>query len=142
MKTRAPPEAFTRAHAVDDEMPGLPEREERPPLSPFRWTWRSSPHPELQLTEHEGPLGALRQMARMEGRMRDGTIFREMRTRLQLGLQEVADGWGVSAVEVGEVERGLRGFPETDDLNAALQQLWMWHMERRGQCLASSRGGA
>lgn len=118
-----------------------PEPPFREPLSRHRFTWRTCASAAVPATAHEGPLGALAEAARREGAQRDGRIFRGTRTRLQLGLQEVADGWSASAVEVGELERGARQFPETDDLNAALQQLWLWHVERRGQRAASSTGG-
>ena len=102
----------------------------RKSLSPWRFRLLLEPCPPHVRTAHDGPLCALAQSAAREACERDGRIFRDWRVRLGLGLAEVAAGWGVSAVELGELERGLRRFPCPADTWAALQQLFSWACER------------
>ena len=65
-----------------------------------------------------------------ETAVRHGTCFRAARVTYGLTLREVASGWGMSDVEVGELERGIRRFVAPADLHAALQQLWCWANEK------------
>lgn len=60
----------------------------------------------------------------------EGRAFRAVRVRYGLTLRELAAGWRVPDVEVGELERGLRRFATPADLSAALSQLWLWAMEK------------
>lgn len=64
-----------------------------------------------------------------------GECFRALRVECGLSLGDVARAWGVSVVEVFELERGLRRFPAAADLWAALQQLWCWGSERNRDAL-------
>jgi hypothetical protein len=61
---------------------------------------------------------------------RHGSAFRAARVEYGLTLRDVAAGWRISEVEVGELERGLRCFRAPADLHAALQQLWCWASEK------------
>lgn len=109
----------------------------RPPLSPFRHPLQSrlAPPPPEPATLAGGYM--LVEIPRSE---RVGAAFRASRHEYQLSLGEVAAGWGVPATTISELERGVREFPEAADFKAALDQLWLWHSERRHQGLVSSRG--
>lgn len=83
-------------------------------LSPWRFRWATVPcHGKAEQAE------------------RHAEAFRAMRVECGLTPGDVARGWGVSVVEVSELERGLRRFPDAADLWAALQQLWCWKAEVR-----------
>lgn len=83
--------------------------------SPFRFTWRTT-----RVVRAEDVVPGERQ----------GRAFRGARVEFGLTLREVAHGWRLSDVEVGELERGLRRFIAPADLHAALQQLWCWGCEK------------
>lgn len=102
------------------------------PLSPWRFRLTLEECPPYPRTAHEGPIGALVESGAREARERDGRLFRDWRVTLGLGLQEVAAGWGVSAVVLGELERGERRFPSPADAWGAQQQLFTWACERHG----------
>lgn len=55
-----------------------------------------------------------------------GRAFRAIRIAYGLTLREVADGWSIPHVEMGDLERGKRRFTSPADLHAALCQLWLW----------------
>lgn len=82
--------------------------------SPFRFAWQT----------RNVPPGASQ-------RVEQGAAFQAVRVLYGLTLREVADGWRVPHVEVGELERGLRHFASPADMHAALQQLWCWANEKR-----------
>lgn len=109
-------------------------------LSAWRFRWRTEACPAVPLTAHEGPLGALVEASRRETNGRHGEAFRALRVECGLSLGDVARGWGITEVEVGELERGLRRFPCPADLWAALQQLWCWGSERNRAALHETRG--
>lgn len=98
-------------------------------LSPWRFRWLTMVNPPIPLTAHEGPIGTLVEAGRRDDADRHGAIFKGMRMECGLSLGDVARGWGLSVVEVSELERGLRRFPASADLWAALQQLWCWGSE-------------
>lgn len=87
------------------------------PLSKFRFAWRTEPT--VKVTAN-GWLPQLQQ----------GSAFRAVRVMYGLTLREVADGWGVQHVEIGELERGHRHFIKPADMQAALSQLWLWAVEK------------
>lgn len=85
--------------------------------TPLRFTWRTSP------TVKDSSTGWL-------PRVEQGNAFRAVRVMYGLTLREVADGWGVPHVELGELERGHRHFTTPADMQAALSQLWLWAVEK------------
>lgn len=60
----------------------------------------------------------------------EGRAFRAARVRYGLTLREVAAGWQLGDVEVGDLERGRRRFAAPADMHAALSQLWLWAVEK------------
>jgi hypothetical protein len=75
-----------------------------------------------------------------EARGRDGRLFQDWRVRLGLGVQEVADGWGVDVKVLDELERGGWCFVAPADAWSALQQLFLWACERHGYFALGQRG--
>lgn len=61
---------------------------------------------------------------------RHGNAFTAVRVEFGLTLDEVAAAWKIAATEVSEIEIGLRRFNSSIDLGFALQQLWIWGMEK------------
>ncbi|WNM70374.1 hypothetical protein [Myxococcus phage Mx4 ts27htf-1hrm-1] len=110
------------------------------PLPPAAYPWRTVPLREPQHAEGTGlPLVALD----LEGARarRQGHTFRSVRVEAGLGLQETAQAFGVSAVEVGDLERGHRLFASPGDFWAALEQLWTWGAAREPGLVAQGAGG-
>lgn len=98
-------------------------------LTPSANAWRTVPLREAQQAADKGlPFLAL---SLEEARAcRQGHAFRAVRVEAGLGLRETADAFGVSAVEVGELERGLRLFASPGDFWGAVSQLWAWGSAR------------
>ena len=95
--------------------------------TPFRFTWRT------ERPEREPPppgYSYVDQQWRDTAAVQHGECFRGARVTYGLTLRDVAAGWRISEVEVGELERGLRRFRTPADLSAALSQLWLWGMEK------------
>lgn len=86
-------------------------------LSPCCFAWRTQP------THKDSVAGWLPQLEQ-------GHAFRAVRIMYGLTLREVADGWRISHVELGELERGHRHFITPADMQAALSQLWLWAVEK------------
>lgn len=95
------------------------------PLSGWRYRWHTE-----ALTAPERLVGGLVADALVHQAVRHGAAFRAMRTECGLGLRETVAGWGISAVEMSALERGERRFVSPADLKAALDQLWLWGVER------------
>lgn len=108
-------------------------------LSVPRFRWRTVPCSAAPATAHDDPLGSLVESGKRETNGRHGAAFRALRAECGLSLGDVARGWGVSVVEVSELERGLRRFPSPADLWAALQQLWCWGTECNRGALYEAR---
>jgi len=83
----------------------------------FRFLWNVAP------TVKESSAGWLPQLEQ-------GHAFRAIRVMYGLTLRDVAAGWKVSCVEVGELERGHRHFTTPADMSGAITQLWLWAMEK------------
>lgn len=96
-------------------------------LSPWRFRWVTVPS---NGTTHVAGLVAVMSLEAAQAE-RHARAFKSLRVECGLSLGDVARGWGTSVVEVSELERGLRRFPESADLWAALQQLWCWKAETR-----------
>lgn len=107
-------------------------------LSAWRLRWRTVPCSAAPATAHDDPLGSLVESGKREMNERHGAAFRVLRLECGLSLGDVARAWGVSVVEVSELERGLRRFPSPVDLWAALQQLWCWGSERNRAALCDT----
>lgn len=103
------------------------------PLSRYRYAFgKTEPAPRRDLrTPPEAVVASFR----------DTQIFGAMIERLQLEVEECAAAWQVAPQELKALIAGRSRFTTTDDLDATLKQLWLWHMEKRGLKLASATGG-
>lgn len=85
--------------------------------TPYRFTWRTA------ITRKDTAAGWLPELEQ-------GHAFRAVCMMYGLTLREVADGWRISHVELGQLERGHRHFVTPADMQAALSQLWLWAVEK------------
>lgn len=96
------------------------------------WTEPAQPTPEFpgrlvpQNAEEEILQGLCDPMAQ-----RHGQTFCALRRELNLPLQDTAKIFGVEAVEVSELERGLRRFPSREAFTNALLQLQLATFEKQ-----------
>jgi len=103
-----------------------------PPLTAWRFRWSTTP---------------VKRVEQLAGNLPDTITatadrhaagFRSARVEFGLTLREVSQAWGVSAVEIGELERGQRRFLSPADFYAAMQQLFCWASERYHYAALSS----